>query len=165
MKLYELAQDYQDVLDLVEETDSDLVPEDWLRVINIESAYETKVENVAKIIKTLEVQELAIRAEVDRLTKRRKSIEGRREWMKRYLASWMAECGREKVKGELLTVSLRKAPPSCQIIDADAVSEDWTEIVETKKIDRRGIIDNFKKTGEIPDGCDITFDKKTLQIR
>lgn len=165
MKLYELAAQYQKALDRIDAENDDLPEGEWDLVLALEDAFEAKVEGVAKFIKSLSADADAIDAEKKRLSARSRSIDGKIEWLKGYLKYALESTGRDKMKGELLTVSLRQAPWSCLIADEKAVPEAFVHVETVRSIDKRAIIDHFKASGEVIPGVEVVTDKRTVQIR
>lgn len=165
MKLYELSMEYQKLLDQIEEADGELSPEQWDMIESVEDRFSGKVENLAKFIKSLEADADAVKVERQRLAAREKSITNKVSWLKAYLQHAMEAVGVDKIKGQLLTVALRKAPVSCIVEDADKVPDEFREEVSETKIDRNGIIRCFKETGEVLPGVEIVTDKRFVAIR
>ena len=73
------------------------------------------------VIRSMEADMAAIGAEVERLQGRKRHLAGRADWLKRYLQGEMEAVGKAKVRGPTLTVSLAKAPPSCEVVCPDEV--------------------------------------------
>jgi hypothetical protein len=71
-----------------------------------------------------------------------------------------------KIKGDVLDLSLRANPPSVNIIDNDSIPDDYRKIIpESWQPDKISILKAFKDNGEIVSGCEIITDKKTLVIK
>ena len=166
MKLYELHKAYAQAMDVIEQADDEgLTDEQWGALENIEDAFNSKIENVAKAFKNVDAEQKAIKAERERLQARERTLARRANWFKGYLHHAMTRTGKDKVKGEVLTVSLRKCPASCDVFDVDSVPGAFKRTVTEVKVDRKAIIDHFKDTGEILDGVNIVDDRKTVSIR
>jgi RNA recognition motif-containing protein len=74
--------------------------------------------------------------------------------------------GIDKITGQLMTLSLRKAPPSVLILNQDEIPNEYFRIIpETKEVNKSSILEHFKSSGEIIKGIDIVTDKKTLMIK
>lgn len=138
MKLYELSQSYQEILNLIDNGE-DLG--DTLESLG--EAIEVKVENIAKLIRTLEVQNDVIREEEKRLYERRRSVEAKIVSMKLYVERELRACGLEKVKGQLFTVSLQRNAPSVEIVDESLIPEQFTRTVVT--VDKRLLLEALKE--------------------
>jgi len=165
MRLYDLAQRYQQALDIIEGADEDFSEEEWDILIGIEGDFRTKVETVAKFAKSLEADVEAIKGERKRLANRQGTLGRKVGWLKAYLLHALTSTGTTKVKGELLTVSLRKAPVSCVVEDAERVPGDFKREVTEVKVDRSAINTHFKATGEVLPGVTMVTDKQTISIR
>lgn len=95
MKLYELAVQFRELQDMLEDENVDVeVIQNTLEGIEFE--FTEKVENIAKLIKGLEAEEKAIKEEEERLSKRRKALENKREWLKQYLMENMQKVVKRK---------------------------------------------------------------------
>ena len=165
MKLYELSQEYQQVLDFLEDAESDLTDEEWAELLQIEDDFRSKVEAIGKFVRSLEADAEAIKAERKRLADRQGTLTRKGEWLKHYLLQALCSMGTKKVKGQLLTVSVRKAPVSCEVLDADKVPAGFKHEITEVKVDRNAINACFKATGEVLPGVRMITDKQTVSIR
>ena len=92
----------------------------------------------------MEAQELAIKAEIDRLTNRRLSIANNIRCMKLSLQKAMETTGKTKFKTTLFTFGIQKNPASV-IIDVDeGVLPDEYLIPQPPKVDKKKIRDDLK---------------------
>ena len=120
MTLYELTGQYQELLDMAEAEDVDpQVIADTLEAVGGE--IEDKAENYACIIKQLEADAVALKAEEDRLAARRKSVENNIRNMKATLQNAMYATGKTKFKTNLFSFGIQKNPASLFIADMDMV--------------------------------------------
>ena len=108
MKLYELTTDY---LALLEAIDNDEIPEeaiaDTLEAITEE--IEIKADSIACLLKNLDAEIVAIKAEEARLAERRKSKEKSYERIKEYLSSTLQLAGLDKIETARNKISFRKS--------------------------------------------------------
>lgn len=109
MTLYELATEYKEFLAAVDEGD---IPEEAIAdtLQCIEADIDTKIDNTACLIKELEAEEAAIKAEEDRLAQRRKSKAAARERVSDYLAAMMQEIGKSDFESARVRIGFRKTP-------------------------------------------------------
>ena len=165
MKLYELSDDYrmlQTELDNEETEQGDITA----ILSQVKEQFDEKVENIGKLILSLKADAEAVKLEEQRLAKRRKALEEKSDWLKGYLQDELTNTGVEKVKGVLLTVSLRKNPPSINVVNAIQIPENyWRTIPEVREPDKKAILEQFRATGEIVDGVEIITGKKHLEIK
>lgn len=110
MTLYELTAEYQQLLDLAEDPD---IPEealaDSLEALGMD--IEDKADGYAKVIAQLNADAAALKAEIDRLTARKRTIERNVDRMKESLKTAMILTGKTKFKTELFSFGIQKNPP------------------------------------------------------
>lgn len=157
MKLYELTQNYVQLLEMAESMDEEMF-RDTLQAI--EEALEDKVENTAKFIRCLEADIEAIKAEEKRLADRRKSLENKVANTKAFLQEQLEAAGLDKVKRPTITVTIQNNPPSVEIADESLIPPDF-RIPQPDKIDKKAILSALKE-GLVIDGCTI---KQTRGVR
>jgi DNA repair exonuclease SbcCD ATPase subunit len=157
MKLYELAQNYAQLMEMAEEMESDALV-DTLEAL--QDAIEDKAENIAKLIKNLEADAKIIKEEEKRLAERRQSIEKKIERLKQYLQEQLEVAGLQKVKRPTITVAIQNNPPSVEIADEKLIPSEFM-IPQPAKVDKRAILERLKNGEEIP-GCSL---KQTKGVR
>lgn len=107
MKLYELTEQWNDVYSLMEDGETDeQVIQDTLE--GIEGEIEDKADNYAKIIRNLQADAEALKAEEDRLNRRRKSVESHIQWLKDNLQANLEFIGKTKFRTNLFSFSVSK---------------------------------------------------------
>ena len=137
--IYELTQDYLRLLEMAE--DPDLDPEVIADTFEgIEGELEIKAENYAKVMKNLEGDIAALKAEEERLAKKRKAIENNIKRMKLALQEAMEITGKTKFKTELFSFGIQKNAPSVVIDAADIrdIPEDYLKFKEPE-VDKTAI--------------------------
>lgn len=137
--IYELTQDYLRLLEMAE--DPELDPEVIADTFEaIDGELEIKAENYAKVMKNLEGDIAALKAEEERLSKKRKAIENNIKRMKLALQEAMEITGKTKFKTELFGFSIQKNAPSVVIDAADIrdIPEDYLKFKEPE-VDKTAI--------------------------
>jgi hypothetical protein len=168
MKLYELSSAYHNLIEYLSIPQDDIIIANGLQeqLASITDQFNVKAENIGKLILTKQAEAKAIDEEITRLNNRKRVIENRAEWLKNYLQVEMQVAKTDKIEGQILTLSLQKSPPSCEILDQTLVPQQFIKVIpEQKQVSRIDILKFFKDTGEIPPGTNIITDKKTLRIR
>ncbi len=166
MKLYELTAEYRFLEDALVASVDDEHDDLQAKLDEIIGQVEAKAENVGKYILGLTAEAEGIKTEIDRLTARRGTISRKAEWLKSYLLSQMVAADIDKIKRDVLTVSVRVNPPSVQVEVENAIpTEFWRVIPESYEVDKKAVLEHVKATGEIVPGCHIVTDKKSLVIR
>lgn len=107
MKLYEIAEEYAALLDMLsdEEVEEEVL-RDTMEAINME--FEDKADNYAKIIRELEAGAETLKAEERRLSSRRKRLENRSQWLKNELEANMRFIGKTKFRTDLFSFNIQK---------------------------------------------------------
>ncbi|WP_199425800.1 siphovirus Gp157 family protein [Thermaerobacillus caldiproteolyticus] len=157
MKLYELAQNYAQLMEMAEEMESDALVD---TLESLQEAIEDKVENIAKLIKNLEADVKVIKEEEQRLADRRRSIESKIVRLKEYLQQQLEVAGLQKVKRPTITVAIQNNPPSVEIADEKLIPSEFM-IPQDPKIDKKAILERLKN-GEWVPGCSL---KQTRGVR
>lgn len=165
MKLYQLSQQYTAIEGMLEneyitreEIDTSLA--------DIKDQIEDKVESIGKMILSLSANIEAILVEEERLAKRRHAMQNLIEWLKGYLLAEMTQVNIDKVKRELVTVSVGTNPPSVEVVQLDEIPQEYRRVIpETWQPDKKAILEHFKSTGDIVWGCDVITNKKHITVR
>jgi hypothetical protein len=162
-KLYELTDQYRFIANALDEAEDEF-PRDALEVIK--TKIEDKAEDIAKLIRSYEADVLGIKSEIERLTKRGKTIQNKIDWLEGYLQAEMQVAGLDRIKKGLFTISLRNCPASVNIVNLDDIPTEFRRIVpESWQPDKKAILDYYKEHNESVAGVEIVTDKKTLSIR
>ncbi len=118
--LYELTGQYMDLLNAIE---SGEIPEeaisDTLEALGGE--LDEKIDGCACIVKQLDSEASAIKAEKSALAERQSIKEHQRDRLKDYIRQAMQLAGKKKIETARNCVSIRKAQPKAVITDLDAL--------------------------------------------
>jgi len=148
MKLYELTQNYLNLQELLEDP---TVP---VEVINealneVGEQLEDKAENIAKLIKTMEVEVAGYKEEETRLAARRKSLETSAKNLKVYLEEAMRVVDKPKIKGKLFSFSIQKNPASVEVLDESVIPKELFN-TPVPVLDKKETLIRLKAGEEIP---------------
>ena len=104
--LFELTQDYRQVLDMADDPEID--PQAIIDTLDsIKGEIEDKADGYARVIAELQAESEAIKKQVERLTARAKTIDNNVKAMKERLKDAMIATGKTKFKTELFSFSVR----------------------------------------------------------
>lgn len=154
--LYELTGQYLEIynMELDEETKLDTLDSfDW------ETEYEIKVENYIKVMKNIDADVEARKAEIKRLTELNKADEKKKDHLKDTLSASMNMTGHERVDTPLFKVSFRKS----QAVEVDEAVLPEAYKVATWKPDKKRLKEDLKNGLEII-GASLV-ERKNLSIR
>jgi predicted nuclease with TOPRIM domain len=142
MKLYELTGHYNKLQELLEDSELDAQAlQDTIE--GIEGEIEDKADNMARLIKNLEYNAEALKAEKNKLAQKQQAMENKIANLKAYLQLQMAAMGTEKIKGTIFTVSIQNNPPSLLVADdAEIPMKYWKQIDPV--VDREALLKDVK---------------------
>jgi predicted nuclease with TOPRIM domain len=146
-KLYELTQNYNNLLELADNPD---VPTEMLKesLNSIDDEIDTKAENIAKVIKSIESDVAGLKGEEKRLADRRKGLENRIDNLKKYIESSMRAVGKEKIRGKVFTLGIQRNAPSVDVTNEDAIPEQY--FITKRELSKKDILAALKKGEEVP---------------
>lgn len=154
--IYQLSGDYLQLQQMIEDGHEGL--EDTLEAI--EDAIESKLENTAKVIRNLETEVEAYKAEEKRIADRRKSTENTIKKLKEGVQMAMESSGKKKVKTPLFSFGIQNNPPSVNVTDDAMIPQDFYIPVDPK-LDKKAILKLLKEGSEVP-GVEL---KQTESLR
>lgn len=123
MKLYELTNDY---LALMNAIDNEELPEEAIAdtLEAITSSIEEKADSIACLLKNLDADIVAIKAEEARLAERRKAKEKSIERIKQYLSDSLQSAGIDKIETARNRITFRKS----EVVEiVDEVFFEWAQ--------------------------------------
>lgn len=142
--LYELTSEYLDLLAMLEDPDVD---EDLINdtLEGIDGELEAKADGYARVMRQMDADAKAIKAEEERLANRRKSLENRKAALKSRLQQMMEITGKVKFKTELFSFGIQKNPAA--VVMDEQYIENIPEcylIIQEPKIDKQKIKEDLK---------------------
>lgn len=155
LSLYQLSGNYLEALDFLTDPEADLpieVINDTLEALGGE--LEDKTINVAKFMRNMEAAAEAIKVAEADMAKRRKALENRVKWLKDYLKGNMEACGISKIECPYFKIAIQKNPAAVNVLDENAIPDQFKEQVITWKIDKAAIKDTIK-AGEMVPGAEL----------
>ena len=161
MTLYNLTNDYMNLLELAEDPDID--EQAFMDTLDgIEGALEDKAEGYAKVIRALEGDAAACDAESKRLRNKKQTIENNIKRMKTALQYAMEVTGKTKFKTPLFSFNIQKNGYSVSILDESKIPDKYL-IPQEPQVDKRAIVADLKG-GEQYSWAELV-QTKSLRIR
>ena len=157
--LYELTDQYQQLLELESEIDEQTFI-DTLQ--SIDEAIEGKAENLAKVIKEIESTVSVITNEISRLQSKKQALNNRVANLKTYLQGEMEKVSKTKVKGALFTVNIQNNPPSLKVENTDKIPKSFY-IEQEPTLDKKAL-KGAVKNGEVIEGVALV-QTQSVRIR
>ena len=116
--LYQLTSEYMELLTLAEDPDTD--PQAFADTLEgIEGAIEDKADGYAMVIRQIMADVTGLKAEIDRLTARKRAGENAIERMKEALQYSMQATGKTKFKTQLFSFGIQKNPEAAVVDETD----------------------------------------------
>lgn len=146
--LYELTNEYKSIYEQMDDPDVD--EESFLEMLSlINEDIHDKAENYAKVIRSAEGDLENLKSEIDRLTKKKKAVDGHITRMKEALQSAMEITGEKKFTTPLFSFNIQKNPATCEF-DTDDISKipEKYHIKQEDKIDKKAVIADLKNKKE-----------------
>lgn len=162
--LYELTSEYLDLLAMLEDPDVD---EDLINdtLEGIDGELEAKADGYARVMRQMDADAKAIKAEEERLANRRKSLENRSAALKGRLQQMMEITGKVKFKTELFSFGIQKNPAAVVIDEQyiENIPEEYL-IRQDPKIDRAKLKEDLKAGLDL-EGIAHLEQSESLRIR
>lgn len=167
--LYELTGEYLELMEMsmTDDPEFEQVIRDTLE--GLEGEIEIKVENYCKLMKNLEGDVLVLESEINRLSKKKKTIENNIERMKKTLFEMMQITNKTQIKTDLFTLKiagiggLRKLTLD---VDVEELPKEF-RIKQPDKVDGTALREYIEING-VDGACDFAHlepQGKTLRIR
>jgi len=143
MKLYELAGNYKNISDLLD--DPSMEQETITTALaTIEQGITEKVGNIAALCKSLDSDIEAIKAEESRLAERRKVTENKLRWLKDYIQMSMEAAGLDKIKTPIFSFAIQNNPPKITV-DMNLLPKKYTTKTISYAADKKAILAALKE--------------------
>ncbi len=159
MKLYEITEAHKDLEKLADEG---LDIGDTFEAI--EGEFNDKAISVIHVINNMGGNVTALENEIDRLSKRLKSIKSSQEGMKEYLRFNMEATGINKISCHLFTISIKQGRDIVQIDDDSLIPTDYLNIKTSSTPMKREILADLKTGKEIA-GASMVKSKSSISIK
>lgn len=162
MKIYEIPSTLRDLLDRLDaDPDTGEVDGDALAAYaEYNAAAAEKLEGTACYCRELSAEADAIKAEEERLAKRRKALENKSERLKNYMMPALEAMG-GKVKGVMASVRIGKSQ-AVTVFDLDALPDAFKRVV-TKVDPDKVALKKALKSGEVIPGAALE-DRQSVVI-
>jgi predicted nuclease with TOPRIM domain len=162
MRLYDLTEQYNDLLDLLEVSDDREALQAMLD--GLEDAFDSKVESIVKLIRSKAAERDAIDEERQRLANRAEKLNKEVDWLQSYIQREMERLGKEKVKSALFNITIANCPPAVNILSESNIPDKFYILQPAKfNLDKRTLLEALK-SGEVVQGAEI-IQRKRLSIK
>lgn len=151
MKLYEIANQFESVLNQAVDIETGEIDEQALLVMNeLTASMEEKAVAIASYIKNLDADRKAIEEAKKAMADREKALKNKVDYLTSYLQSNMERCGISEINCPYFDIRLKKNPPSVDEIDFDVIPDEYKRSVTEIKLDKKKMLDEMKMGVVIP---------------
>ena len=152
--LYSLAGEYTALLDMLADGEVDENEADAL-LDSLADDIKTKGKGLAVVVQSLENLAELQRREAKRQAERARRNEAAADRLREYAMRQMDRLGIDRLEYGSHTLKVVQNPPSVTVVDASAVPAEYQRTTITIDVDKRGILADYKASGEIPAGVEI----------
>lgn len=164
LSLYNITNKFVEIMDKVQ--DGELTEEEHNELgEELAMQLQQKSGNIAGYIQERNSLLDAFDTQIKRLQDLKRIEQNKVDKFKEYVKENMERLGITKIETDLGTLSIAKSPVSVEITNENEIPAEYKLEVVTTKIDKKAIADNFKATGEIPNGVVIHADNTNLRVR
>ncbi len=143
MTLYEITEEYMQLLEMAEDPDTD--PEVFADTLEgLQGALEVKADGYGRVIRELEAFVAGLSAEMDRMAAKKRGAENSIARMKESLKTAFLATGTTKLKTELFTFNVQKNPAKVVIDNPDRLPERFL-LPQPPKIDTARLRNELKE--------------------
>ena len=154
MRLYELTEAYTELLARLDECETDAERDEVFAALDmVGDSIAEKGEAYARMMKNAQAEADAFEKEIRRLQAHKTAADNMVKRLKNNIVFAMGIAGATEINTSIGTWKIQHNPPSVQILDETKVPEAFT--VSIPKIKNSLILEHWRNTGEIPEGCDI----------
>lgn len=130
---------------------------------SLDKAISVKAAGIAIYLERLDSMAAALDETIKKLQDRKKAFQNRKERLKAYTLEAMKQHGIEKIECPECSISIQKNPAYVEVFEEKLIPvEFWKH--QAPKLDKKKILENYRETGEIPQGVDIVI-KEGVRIR
>ena len=162
--LYEITNSFVELMSKAEE--GELTEEEYNKIgEELAVQLQAKSSNIIGYYQNENALIEAIDTQIKRLQDLKKVKQNSIDRFKKYVKENMERLEIQKIETELGTLSIAKSPISVEIVNEDEIPEEFKDTITTVKTNKKKISDNFKATGEIPNGVIIHTNNTNLRIK
>lgn len=160
MRLYDLAEQYNDLLDMLEQDADNEALQSMLE--GLEGRIEDKVDAVLSVRNAKRAESKAIREEMNRLAERAQRAENEANRLEMLVESTMLKLGIDKLKTLKFTTWMQLSPPSVVVLDESEIPKNYF-VTPDPQLMKKSILEAWKD-GQLVSGVEIR-QTKYLRVR
>lgn len=144
MKLYQIANEYEQLLDQTFNDETGEINEVALSQMNeLKESVEQKSIALASYIKNIEADRKAIEEAKREMDRREKSLEKKVDYLSQYLQTNMEKCNITEISCAYFKIKLKKCPYSVNVFDEDIISDEYKRSKVVTSVDKLKLKDEL----------------------
>ena len=154
-RLHDLTGDYVALYAKLKDCETEEQAQEIMDAIEaVEADIAVKAENYARALRNKVSEAEMYAAEIKRLTEKKRIAESSAERLKGSIKFAMETAGATEIYTSIGKWKIRRNPPSVTITDETSIPAEYL-IPQPSKVDKKGILQAYKTTGEYIPGTDI----------
>lgn len=162
MKLYEITEQYRELLALADDQDMAQAVSDTLEAVADD--FNKKAEMVSNVVLNFQSDIASIDSEIKRLQQRKTQIKNKEDSLKEYLRMNMERTGISKISCPLFSITCAKGREVAVVDQADELPDDYVSVKTSIEPDKKKITDDLKAGVDIP-GARLERTKSSIRIK
>lgn len=163
MSLFQLTSEQRQLMEMIDR--EELTQEQAQDTLDmLADDVQEGVTSLCHAIRYKEADLNALDAEIERLSKLKKTRKNQIDRMKGYMLAVMNNAGESKIESALFKVSTRKGRQSLKVTDQSKIPLEYIDVEVVEKPDKKAITAAIK-AGEQFEGCELVEGEKTLIIK
>lgn len=162
MKLYEITEQYRELLALADDQDMAQAVSDTLEAVADD--FNKKAEMVSNVVLNFQSDIASIDSEIKRLQQRKTQIKNKEDSLKEYLRMNMERTGISKISCPLFSITCAKGREVAVVDQTDELPDDYVSVKTSIEPDKKKITDDLKAGVDIP-GARLERTKSSIRIK
>lgn len=162
MNLYTISNKLLFLLDKVETGELNEDDQKLLSELNLNR--NTKLENYAKVIRSLEADVEAYKKEQTDLKKKQNQAERNIQWLKQEALMDLEKHSQKKIKTGIFTWTKVNLKPRLKVIDESKIPSEFKETYTEERVLKHELQQEFSETGEIIPGTELSV-KTSIRLK
>jgi hypothetical protein len=161
MSLYKISEDFRNLMSQIDECEGEIDEQKEVLLVQLACAIENKVDCCVEWLRKLEAEADEASQRVKELKQIEEQKEKAIESYKLYLSRCMKMISKDKLKGSLHSMTLRKPSKKVEIIDENKIPMQFVEVKEVISISKTAI-KKALDAGEIVEGAQLVDGVESL---
>lgn len=161
MDVFEIMDEMRDILDLIAFGEQN--EEDVQRLEELDIEFNDKIAYFVAKMKNLETRREGVKTHRKILEDKEKSLAAQIERLDKFVYFLLQSANVKSAGNDVHAAQRVKKRPIINVVDEDAVPEEFVKIVTERKINKNDLYNWFKETGEIVPGTEVKTNEEYVK--